>query len=146
VPVDAAPFELPERLVTLVLDESTSLEGLELEVNLAVGMAVLRRVDVVMAALTDKSRDDRAALFDEMVALFATEGLRSWNMRRRGTDVPPTAEGLESIDPTLVGEIVGTWAGILGTVPPPLSDGSPSSEPDSGTPRIRVRRRRPSSR
>jgi hypothetical protein len=128
------------RRMTLTLDSTTGFEGATVEVDVAVGWGVLKRVRKLVAGAGGETAAEEEARVDELIELFATEGLLAWNLERHGQPVPPTAEGLGTLEPNLMVSIVGTWAGSIGSVNPPLGKRSPATA-TSRSSRSRTRKR-----
>lgn len=101
-------YELAERLATLVLDDG-AYAGAEVEVNLSVGMGVYLSM---MRAGADGA--DAASQTEQTMQAFAAHGLRGWNLLRNGEPVPADYEGLLSVTPDLVAEIIAAWVSAIG--------------------------------
>lgn len=61
----------------------------------------------------------------ELVAKFAG-WLESWNVTSGGEPVPPTLDGVRSLDAVFAASIIQAWRNSVMSAPPPLPAGSPS--------------------
>ena len=128
-------FEVPETRATLVLTEEP-YAGAEIEVSLELEWGLYKEMRRLAALPRDESWE---ANLDALIALFAPR-LRGWNLTRNGESLPATAEGIARLGPALIGEIISTWIGAVGTGTAPLGSGSPPSEPGSTRRRSRARK------
>lgn len=92
--------------------EGTKYEGLEVTVDSAsIGLltAITGQYDS-LTALAAEQVDIKTAMpaLNKLLGMFA-EVLEQWNVTRRGEPVPPTEEGLRSLDATFVLEVIGAW-------------------------------------
>lgn len=95
--------------------EGGELDGLELELNLSVStqdfIDFQRKRFGALATLDTQ---------EEAFAWFADNVLISWNYTRKGEAVPPTWEGLRSVDPALMLEVIERWREAVLEVDGPL--------------------------
>lgn len=87
----------------------TAYEGLEVTVDSA-PLSVLLDVMEHYGALTSESLDvpTAATVFRQLLEGFGLV-LESWNVTKRGSEVPATLDGLKSLDSTFVLAIIGAW-------------------------------------
>jgi len=110
----------------LKLSFSGALEGLEVTVDeppLGLLMDIMERYEKL--AGTDLDVKSAAPVLREMLAAFAGV-LEDWNIKRKGVPVPATLEGLRTLGPKLVMEIIGKWLEQATQAPPELGKDSPS--------------------
>lgn len=87
----------------------TKYEGLEVTVDsVPFGMLMAVMGDYEAATSGALTSAQAMPLIDRLIDRFG-ELLESWNVTRRGEPVPPTAEGLRSLDAAFVLEIMGAW-------------------------------------
>jgi hypothetical protein len=113
-----------------VLDfAGTAHEGLEVTVD-SVSIGVMLDILQDYSALTAENVTPAkaAGLITSLTGSFGAV-LESWNVTRRGEPVPPTAEGLRSLDSGFVMDVVGAWLTGTAAAPPPLPGSSPSGGP-----------------
>lgn len=115
----------------MVIDQGP-LAGAEIDVNVAIGWGVRRDVIRLLARDPDETQADQVVRVDRLWDLFATEGLLGWNVQENGKSLPATVEGLNRIEPDLVIEMIGTWAGSIGKAPPPLAS-RPTRRPSTAS-------------
>jgi hypothetical protein len=117
-------FRLPERLVTLDLDDP-DMEGVEVVCNAAIPLRAFNQV----AALLN---EDESKFIEKAAELFVKWGLRSWNIcDADGKPVP--FEDADLLPVLFLVRIVKAWMAECGTVPRPLglppADGQGSEAP-----------------
>jgi len=102
-----AEFRLPVDPVTLAIDEGP-WTGVEIEVDRAAPPLVRYSLIGLMQTPereTDKQKDARGR---ELFALLETEIVIGWNVaNKRGTPIPPTAEGFVRVPPDLIATVIG---------------------------------------
>jgi hypothetical protein len=108
-------------------------EGLEVVVDstpLGLVLSMAGQYDAATAAVASGNVAAALPVIDELLRQFG-EVLESWNVERRGKPVPPTYEGLLTLDGTFAMAIVGAW--VTGSTGPDpdgeLGKGSPSGGP-----------------
>lgn len=121
-------FLVPEPVATLVLDVPPYV-GAEIVASLTLSPANYFATMDLLDRISDEdsTRDGMMQASREIGALFADRGLKSWNLRdpRTGEPLPPTGEGVASLDIRVLSAIVSTWVAWLGRVPLPLPETSP---------------------
>lgn len=111
----------------------TKYEGLEVTVDsIPLGVALAAGADYAEADAAYKAGNVAGALpvIDRLLRQFG-EALESWNVEKRGEPVPPTYEGLLTLDGTFAMDLISAWqAGTVSAVSvdedSDLGKGSPS--------------------
>lgn len=90
----------------------TKYEGLEVTVDSA-SIGLLTEITehyAALMALTAEKVELTAAMpaLNTLIGMFAGV-LESWNVTKRGEPVPPTVEGMQSLDAVFVLEVIGAW-------------------------------------
>lgn len=73
----------------------------------------------------DDDMDTRKAKQQQLHEMFVAH-LVEWNLTKKGKPVPPTYDGLLSLEPKFVGLLIGTWQVGRTAVPDPLDSDSSS--------------------
>ena len=114
---ERAPFRLPEDEATLVLDDGR-YAGAEIDCRLSVGYNVY---SFITGFIRQAARDpEDESLVDRAIEVFVDEVLIGWNLADHKGLIPATAEGMKRLTPTLIGQVIATWASLVGQAPPPL--------------------------
>lgn len=119
---ERAPFRLPEDEATLVLDDGR-YAGAEIDCRLSVGYNVYSFITGFVRAAARGTAEEE--LVERAIEVFVDEVLIGWNLTDHKGPIPPTVEGMKRLAPTLIGQIISTWAGLVGQASPPL--GTPAT-------------------
>lgn len=113
--------------------KGTKYEGLEVVVDstpLGLALSMAGQYDAANAAVASGNIAAAFPVIEELLRQFG-EVLESWNVEKRKKPVPPTYEGLITLDSTFAMAIIGAW--LTGTTGPDpdgdLGKGSPSGGP-----------------
>jgi hypothetical protein len=127
----------PKRTVYTLDFEGTELDGLIVKAR-SVSVGTLLEF-TAMADLAERLTGDGAAQAAEGVEVMRVVGdllgsfadvLRSWNLTDEdGDDVPPTLDGLRSLEFRHAMTIITAWTRAASDVPAPLSSGSSGGAP-----------------
>lgn len=120
-------FKLPERLVTIVLDEG-EYAGVEATVRLPRSVGAYWAIERLAARRGEGETDEewRARLV-ELYETAARDVLVSWNVVDHAGPIPITSAGLARADAALLGSILGLWG--VATERSPFVKPSPATEP-----------------
>lgn len=104
----------------------TPYEGLEVTAD-SVPMGMMLDVMAAYTAFTEGGNDPAriAPAFASLSESFASV-LESWNVERKGVQVPATLEGIRSLDFTFAVAIIVAWITGTTSAPPPLPGDSTS--------------------
>lgn len=119
---ERAPFRLPEDEATLVLDDGR-YAGAEIDCRLSVGYNVYAYITGFVRDAARGTAEEE--LVERAIEVFVDEVLIGWNLADHKGPIPATVEGMKRLTPTLIGQIISTWASLVGQASPPL--GTPAT-------------------
>lgn len=117
-------FRKPLTIHTLEWPAGHSLHGLVVKME---SVTVDEYNEIMDLLLTERPTGQESLDANSTYLAKFCSHMRSWNMTEdNGDPVPPTREGIGTVDQSVVGQIIAAWQGALVTVPTPPERPSPN--------------------
>lgn len=119
-------YDVPDPRVDFVFDDGP-FAGATMNASVALSPNAYFGIRQWLGQLgTGQDTDSLMAAAQEVARLFVQHARPTWNLQRDGEPIPPTVEGLLSLDLRLLWAIVNEWVGQFGKAPLPLPGASPT--------------------